>query len=161
MQLLLGISFCNRRTNLHRPGVDPWSKEARYVSNILYQEARKHDANRHLIYVLDDDDFRIAAQERDYFNSRLRRSLRTETRNLEIRDGEYVEVLRRPAPWISYWKSKVSWKKQLKAHKQKGGLFKDGNVDVGDGNVGDFADDPAAGVLINEDAFWYWLLNML
>ena len=43
----------------------------------------------------------------------------------------------------------------MKAHKKKGGLFKDGNVDVGDGNVGDFGDDPAAGVLINEDAFWY------
>ena len=50
--------------------MDPRSKQARDVSNILYQEVRKHDANRHLIYVLDDDDFRIAAQERDYFNSR-------------------------------------------------------------------------------------------
>jgi len=47
------------------------SKPARDVSNILYEEVKKHDANRHLIYVLNDEDFRIAAQEWDYFNSRV------------------------------------------------------------------------------------------
>ena len=50
----------------------PISKPARDVSNILYGEMRKHEANRYLIYVFDeenefefDQDFTIAAQERD------------------------------------------------------------------------------------------------
>jgi len=47
------------------------SKPVRNVSNILYEEMKKHDANRHLIYVLNDEDFRIAAQEWDYFNNRV------------------------------------------------------------------------------------------
>ena len=50
----------------------PISKPARDVSNILYGEMRKHEANRYLIYVFDeekefefDQDFTIAAQERN------------------------------------------------------------------------------------------------
>ena len=54
----------NERLFLNNP-----SKPARDVSNILYEEVRKHDANRHLMYVLNDDDFRVAAQEWDYFHS--------------------------------------------------------------------------------------------
>ena len=38
-------------------------KAARNVSNILYAEVKKHEANRHLIYIFDDD-FIAAAQER-------------------------------------------------------------------------------------------------
>ena len=41
--------------------LDNKSKPARDVSNILYQEVKKHEANRHLIYIFDDD-FRTAAQ---------------------------------------------------------------------------------------------------
>ena len=38
-------------------------KASRNVSNILYEEVKKHEANRHLIYIFDDD-FIAAAQER-------------------------------------------------------------------------------------------------
>ena len=51
----------------------PVVKQTRDVSNILYDEMRKHDGNRYLVYVFDeekefafDEDFTIAAQERDY-----------------------------------------------------------------------------------------------
>ena len=57
----------NERLFLNNP---PISKPARDVSNILYGEMRKHEANRYLIYVFDeekefefDQDFTIAAQE--------------------------------------------------------------------------------------------------
>ena len=58
--------------------------------------------------------------------------------------------------WKSHWKSKVNWTEQAKYHKMKGlkGIVKDGNV-----GGGDFGDDAAAGVMINEDAFWEWLFN--
>ena len=50
----------------------PVLKQTRDVSNILYYEMRKHDGNRYLVYVFDeenefefDEDFTFAAQERD------------------------------------------------------------------------------------------------
>ena len=43
---------------------NPECKAVRDVSNILYNEVKKHDANRHLIYIFDDD-FIAAAQEWD------------------------------------------------------------------------------------------------
>ena len=51
----------------------PVKSKQRDVSNILYDEMRKHDGNRYLVYVFDeekefefDEDFTVAAQERDY-----------------------------------------------------------------------------------------------
>ena len=51
----------------------PVIKQTRDVSNILYDEMRKHEGNRYLVYVFDeekefefDEDFTVAAQERDY-----------------------------------------------------------------------------------------------
>ena len=41
--------------------LDNHSKPARDASNILYEKVKKHGANRHLIYIFDDD-FRSAAQ---------------------------------------------------------------------------------------------------
>ena len=61
----------------------PISKPARDVSNILYGEMRKHEANRYLIYVFDeenefefDQDFTIAAQERNNGISSSRKCLK-------------------------------------------------------------------------------------
>ena len=45
--------------------LDNHSKPVRDASNILYEEVKKHGANRHLIYIFDDD-YRTAAQERDF-----------------------------------------------------------------------------------------------
>ena len=49
--------------------LDNHSKPARDASNILYEKVKKHGANRHLIYIFDDD-FRTAAQGWEIFLSR-------------------------------------------------------------------------------------------
>lgn len=49
--------------------LDNHSKPARDASNILYEKVKKHGANRHLIYIFDDD-FRSAAQGWEIFLSR-------------------------------------------------------------------------------------------
>ena len=46
--------------------LDNHSKPARDASNILYEKVKKHGANRHLIYIFDDD-FRSAAQGWEFF----------------------------------------------------------------------------------------------
>ena len=81
----------------------PINKPARDVSNILYDEMRKHEANRYLIYVFDEEkefefdrDFTKAAQERNNGISSSRKCLKT---------------------FLPYEKSKFKWTQE--SHNQK------------------------------------------